>query len=60
MRKFVAESRPLVTDGKRLMSLSLVVDGVNRLPRKMKKKIKSMAKRISTVEMLNYIVESKD
>jgi hypothetical protein len=55
MKKFVAESRT-VHD----LNLELVVSGVNRLPRKIKKKVKSMAKRVSSVEMLNYLIEIKD
>jgi len=63
MKKFIADSRvlPFSEFGDQdNVKLNMVVSGVNRLPRKLKKKIKWMSKRVSTVEMLRYIVGSED
>ena len=63
MKKFVAETRTLNLSefgDQDDVKLSMVVSGPKRLPRKLKKKIKWMAKRVSTVEMLRYIVGSED
>ena len=54
MSKFIANSRTI--NG---FKLNLVVTRVNRIPRKIKKQIKAMAKRVSTIEILNYIVNIK-
>jgi hypothetical protein len=63
MKKFIADSRilPLKEFGdKEDIKLDLVISGPKRLPRKIKKKIKWMAERVSTVEMLNYILGEED
>jgi hypothetical protein len=58
MKKFVANSRTLSMEDP--IRIDLTVSGINRLPRKIKKKIKSMVKRVSTVELLSYIVGNED
>ena len=61
MRKFVSDERPIFTDGKEVMNLSMMVTfKEGRLPRKIKKKVKWMLKRVSTVEMLRYIAGNED
>jgi hypothetical protein len=57
MRKFVADSRTLSMENP--VRIELICTGWKRTPRKLKKEIKSMAKRVSTVEYLRYITESE-
>jgi hypothetical protein len=63
MKKFIADSRvlPLSEFGDTSdLKLDLVVKGITRLPRKIKKKIKWMSQRVSTVEILNYILDNEE
>lgn len=63
MRRFVIASRTLPFSefsDQSNMKLDLVVKGPNRLPRRIKKKIKWMANRVSTVEILDYIIENEE
>ncbi len=59
MRSFVANKR-MINDGVTVpFELTLVVNGENRLPRKIKKKIKSMSSRVSTMSILEEISERR-
>ena len=59
MRSFVANKR-MINDGvTEPFELTLVVKGEDRLPRKIKKKIKSMSSRVSTMSILEEISERR-
>ena len=55
MRKFVVDTRKV--PGKD-SSLTLIVSTPTRIPRKAKKKMKSMVKRVTTSDILKYIPEN--
>jgi hypothetical protein len=58
MRKFVADSRTIPFE--KPIKIELICTGWKRTPRKLKKEIKSMAKKVSTVEYLRYIVGNEN